>query len=102
MQELFHHLLKKRNPMKIVKVKNTDTNLEIPAELRIYTPEQVVVLIKEFETAKLIQDRDALVFQKDHDAIVFNEENLMSFAENCETAVNNKLSPPPAPDAPEE
>jgi hypothetical protein len=41
--------------MKIVKVKNTDTNLEIPAELRIYTPEQVVVLIKEFETAKLIR-----------------------------------------------
>jgi hypothetical protein len=40
--------------MKIVKVKNTDTNLESPAELRVYTPEQVVVLIKEFETAKLI------------------------------------------------
>jgi hypothetical protein len=40
--------------MKIVKVKDTDTNLELPAELRVYTPEQVVVLIKEFETAKLI------------------------------------------------
>lgn len=40
--------------MNIVKVKNTATNLEIPAELRIYTPNQVVVLIKEFETAKLI------------------------------------------------
>jgi hypothetical protein len=40
--------------MKIVKVKNTNTNLESPAELRVYTPEQVVVLIKEFETAKLI------------------------------------------------
>jgi len=40
--------------MKIVKVKNTDTNLELPAELRVYTPEQVVVLIKEFDTAKLI------------------------------------------------
>jgi hypothetical protein len=41
--------------MKIVKVKNTDTNLELPAELRVYSPEQVVVLIKEFETAKLIK-----------------------------------------------
>jgi hypothetical protein len=40
--------------MKIVKVKDTNTNLELPAELRVYTPEQVVVLIKEFETAKLI------------------------------------------------
>jgi hypothetical protein len=40
--------------MKIVKVKNTNTNLESPAELRVYTPEQVVVLIKEFDTAKLI------------------------------------------------
>ena len=40
--------------MKIVKVKNTNTNLELPAELRVYTPEQVVVLIKEFDTAKLI------------------------------------------------
>lgn len=40
--------------MKIVKVKNTDTNIELPAELRVYTTEQVVVLIKDFETAKLI------------------------------------------------
>jgi hypothetical protein len=40
--------------MKIVKVKHTDTNLELPAELRVYTPEQVVVIIKEFDTAKLI------------------------------------------------
>jgi len=40
--------------MKIVKVKNTNTNLESPAELRVYTPEQVVVIIKEFDTAKLI------------------------------------------------
>lgn len=40
--------------MKIVKVKDTNTNLELPAELRVYTPEQVVVLIKEFETAKMI------------------------------------------------
>jgi hypothetical protein len=40
--------------MKIVKVKNTDTNLEMPAELRVYTPEQVVVLVKQFDTAKLI------------------------------------------------
>jgi hypothetical protein len=39
--------------MKIVKVKNTDTNLESPAEIRVYTPNQVVVLIKDFETAKL-------------------------------------------------
>lgn len=41
--------------MKIVKVKNTDTNLEIPAEVRVYTPNQVVVLIKEFQTAKLFR-----------------------------------------------
>jgi hypothetical protein len=41
--------------MKIVKVKNTDTNLELPAEVRVYTPNQVVVLIKEFETAKLFR-----------------------------------------------
>jgi hypothetical protein len=39
--------------MKIVKVKNTNTNLESPAEIRTYTPDQVVVLIKDFETAKL-------------------------------------------------
>jgi hypothetical protein len=39
--------------MKIVKVKNTVTNLESPAEIRTYTPTQVVVLIKDFETAKL-------------------------------------------------
>jgi hypothetical protein len=41
--------------MKIVKVKNTNTDLESPAEVRVYTPNQVVVLIKEFETAKLFK-----------------------------------------------
>jgi hypothetical protein len=41
--------------MKTVKVKDTNTNLELPAELRVYTPEQVVVLIKEFDTAKLVR-----------------------------------------------
>lgn len=41
--------------MKIVKVKNTDTNLEMPAEIRVYTSDLVVVLIKEFKTSKLLR-----------------------------------------------
>lgn len=40
--------------MKIVKVKNTDTNIEVPAEIRVYTSKKVSVLIKDFETSKLI------------------------------------------------
>jgi len=40
--------------MKIVKVKNTDTNVEVPAEIRVYTSKKVSVLIKDFETSKLV------------------------------------------------